>query len=172
MTKIAFVYAEDEAGWIGVNQKLPWHIAEDLKHFKQVTMGHPVIMGRKTFDSIGRPLPKRTNVVISRSSKPLDSVVLVHSVPELLGWMKQADEAEPYMVIGGAQIFRALIPYVNVLYRTVVAGDHHGDTKMPAIDLTNWTLVNKKAGSKNDSANAYWFEKWVLNEEQDGEVHQ
>ena len=173
MTQIAFVYAEDEAGWIGKDQQLPWRIAEDMRHFKDVTMGHPVIMGRKTFDSIGRPLPGRTNIVLSRSSKTIAGAVVVHSVPELMNWIDQSHEKEPFMVIGGSQIFCLLAPYVNILYRTLVTGDHHGDTKMPTIDLHNWTLVNKKAGSNGDSAtDSYSFEKWILDKEQDGEVHQ
>lgn len=164
MTTIAFVYAEDEAGWIGLNQQLPWHIPEDLKHFKQVTVGHPVIMGRRTFESIGKPLPGRSNIVLSQSVQSIKGVVVVHSVGELLDWIKQADEREPYMVIGGAKVFDLLMPYVNVLYRTLVSGDHHGDTRMPAIDLNDWQLVNKKAGSVVDSAkDQYSFEKWVLN---------
>ncbi|HIX35922.1 MAG TPA: dihydrofolate reductase [Candidatus Limosilactobacillus merdigallinarum] len=164
MTQIAFVYAEDEAGWIGLHQQLPWHIPEDMQHFKQVTMGHPMIMGRKTFDSIGRPLPGRKSIVVSRQEQSIQGAVVVHSVSELMNWIAAHDEHEPYMVIGGAQIFKLMAPYVNILYRTLVTGDHHGDTKMPQIDLAKWHLVNKKTGSLTDSAKEnYVFEEWILN---------
>lgn len=171
MTQIAFVYAEDEAGWIGLHQQLPWRIPEDMQHFKRVTMGHPMIMGRKTFDSIGRPLPGRKSIVISRQAQSIKGAVVVHSVTALINWIALHDENEPYMVIGGAQIFKLMAPYVNILYRTLVTGDHHGDTKMPALDFQQWQLVNKKTGSPTDSVDSvkekYVFEKWVLNKQQD-----
>jgi dihydrofolate reductase len=168
MTQIAFVYAEDEAGWIGLHQQLPWWIPEDMQHFKRVTMGHPMIMGRKTFASIGRPLPGRKSIVISRQAQSIAGAIVVHSIPELLAWIAAHDEQEPYMVIGGAQIFKLMLPYVNILYRTLVTGDHHGDTKMPPLNWQQWHLVNKKTGSQNDSVKEnYVFEKWVLNKQQD-----
>ena len=96
MVKIAFIWAEDEAGWIGKDNDMPWHLSADLKHFKHLTSGHPVIMGKNTYLSLGRPLPKRTNIVVTRQTTPIEGVTLVNGT-----WQKvaerhlQATESDP-----------------------------------------------------------------------------
>lgn len=163
MTEIAYVYAEDQAGWIGKNGQLPWHLSGDMKHFVAVTTGHPVIMGKKTFESIGRPLPHRDNYVLSHQQLTIPGVTILHSVDDLKTLIQQEPNEERFCIIGGARVFKACLPMVTDLYRTVVAGDHHGDVKMPAVDLTNWHLLEKEKASDKDAAEVYYFEHWRLN---------
>lgn len=163
MTEIAYVYAEDEAGWIGKNGTLPWHLPGDMQHFVAVTKGHPVIMGRKTYDSIGRPLPHRDNYVLTRQDLSLPGVTILHSLADVRQLIADNADESRICIIGGTSVFQLCMPLVTDLYRTEVAGDHHGDVKMPAIDLSQWQLLEKKQAPDNEPANNYWFEHWRLN---------
>lgn len=117
---------------IGRGNDLPWHLPEDLKLFKQTTSGHPIVMGRKTFDSIGRPLPKRQNIVITRDqSWSAEGVEVIHA-PEGIG---QLDLMHPEVfIIGGAQIYEAFLPHMNELLVSQVYEDYEGDTYFPEFE--------------------------------------
>lgn len=100
MVKIAFIWAEDEAGWIGKDNDMPWHLSADLKHFKHLTSGHPVIMGKNTYLSLGRPLPKRTNIVVTRQTTPIEGVTLVNGVNALTDLLANYGEDEEVFIVG------------------------------------------------------------------------
>lgn len=124
-----------ESRVIGVNNHLPWHIPEDLKRFKAITMHHPIVMGRKTFESIGKPLPKRTNIVITRDKTyRVEGGAVVHSFEEALDWARKSEGAEEVFVIGGAEIFKLAIPLAWRIYLTEVKWPFEGDTFFPAFD--------------------------------------
>ena len=164
MNQISFVWAEDEAGWIGKNGQLPWHLPVDLKHFKLITMNHPVVMGANTFKSIGSPLPHRDNIVVSHHSINNDKIINVSSIDELLKYVNNQYQDEEICIIGGAGIFKQTQQYVNVLHRTVVQGNHQGDVKMIPIDYQKWQLTNKKeVPSTETSIPNCRFEDWTLN---------
>jgi len=132
MRPLAAIVALSDAGVIGRGDDLPWHISEDLKHFRRVTMGHAILMGRRTHDSIGKALPGRRNLVLSRSSSPVaEGAELVHSLDEALELV--ADDALP-MIIGGAQIYRLAMPRVTELFLTEVHREVDGDVHFPDLD--------------------------------------
>lgn len=116
---------------IGKEGKLPWHLPEDLKFFKQTTLGHPILMGRRTFESIGKPLPKRRNIVLSRTMEPRDGVEVIRTVEELARLFSPDDKV---FVIGGAEIFEMLLPSCEGLYLTFVEHPYEGDALMPAYE--------------------------------------
>ena len=124
---------------IGKNNQMPWHLPADLKHFKAVTLGKPVVMGRKTFDSIGRPLPGRRNIVISRST-PADprGVEWVNSLSQALQLLQDCSEV---MVIGGAEIYRQALPLAQRLYLTQISLETAGDAYFPDYDVANWQIT-------------------------------
>ncbi|MFV0415115.1 MAG: dihydrofolate reductase [Chthoniobacterales bacterium] len=115
---------------IGANGKLPWHLPGDLKFFKQTTIGHRIVMGRKTWDSIGRALPKRENVVLTRDKNfsPPAEVRVFHDVAELLESNESLEAGRECFVIGGAEIYRLLLPHCAAVYVTEVKGNFEGDT--------------------------------------------
>lgn len=116
---------------IGRDGKLPWHLPEDLKFFKRTTLGHPILMGRKTFDSIGRPLPGRKNIVLSRTMPPREGVEIIHDISELPG---VCDGAEKVFLIGGAQLFAELLPQCDELFLTWIEAPHEGDVLLPPFE--------------------------------------
>ena len=139
---LAIIVAVAHKGVIGRDNRMPWHLPNDLKYFKRLTLGKPVIMGRKTFESIGKPLPGRANIVITRQQGwCADGVEAVHnlddaiSLAEVLTHSNGADEA---MIIGGAQLYNESLIRANRLYLTEVAGDFDGDTYFPVIDQKEW----------------------------------
>lgn len=161
MTEIHFVWAEDLDGWIGKDKQLPWHCSADLRHFRQLTSGHPVVMGKSTYDSIGRPLPNRLNIVLTHSTHPIAGVTTVHSVAELQTLIKKL--AQAVYVIGGAGIFRQLLPMATVLNRTVINGHYRGDVKMPPVDYSRWQLVSQQtAATLHGGQPDCQFETWHL----------
>jgi len=137
---IAVVVAADEAGGIGVDGHLPWHLPGDLKFFKQVTTGHPVVMGRATHESIGRALPGRTNIVVTRRPDyvPYDGAEVAGSLDDALAKAARAPGGEAIMVIGGAGIFRDALPRATRLYLTRVHATYPADTYLPEIAWTDW----------------------------------
>lgn len=138
---ITLVVAMNKQRVIGVNNKLPWHIPEDLKHFKQVTMGLPIIMGRKTFESIGRVLPGRKNIVISRNSAWQHDLVKVYA--SLDAAINDNLEDKELCVIGGGEIFKQALPLAGKLHITIVDMEvANPSVFFPEIDLKNWRLVN------------------------------
>ena len=146
--KISLIVAVSRNGAIGLNNQLPWYLPEDLKYFKSVTMGKPLIMGRKTFDSIGRPLPGRANIVLTRDPQwTSDGVKVVQSVEQALVAGEIACETadvDEIMVIGGEQIYRMTIDLADRIYLTQVDTDAEGDAFFPDIDLNNWSQTRVK----------------------------
>lgn len=136
---LSIIAAVARNGVIGDRNRLIWHISEDLRHFKTLTSGHPVIMGRKTFESLGRPLPNRRNVVVSRQSLEIPGCEVVHSLGEALSLFP--DPAEELFVIGGAQLYAEALPVADRLYLTRVEHDYEGDTRFPDWDPDAWRLV-------------------------------
>jgi dihydrofolate reductase len=129
-------------GVIGVNNTLPWHLPEDLKRFRALTMGHHIIMGRKTYESLGRLLPGRTTVIVTRNlNYQVDGAVVVHSLNDAMRFCKQDEEL---FLIGGAQLYQDGLPHVQKLYMTRVDIEVDGDAFLPEIDWRVWTLVEKK----------------------------
>ena len=142
---------------IGNGNELPWHLPEDLKQFKQRTTGHTILMGRKTFDSIGRPLPNRRNIVLTRQAINISGVEVIHD----LGELRELEINGAIFVIGGAEIYRLTLPYCHSLYLTRLKHEYEGDVHFPAFDddfetqqdifenedftVTHW--VNKKSQS-------------------------
>lgn len=116
---------------IGRDGKLPWHLPEDLKFFKRTTLGHPILMGRKTFESIGRPLPGRKNIVLSRTMPPREGVEVIRDISELAD---VCGDAGKVFLIGGAQLFAELLPRCAGLYLTWIATPHEGDVLLPAFE--------------------------------------
>ncbi|MEN0035683.1 MAG: dihydrofolate reductase [Cellvibrio sp.] len=152
--KLAIIVAAAKNGVIGNNNQLPWHLPQDLKYFKSVTLGKPVIMGRKTYESIGRPLPGRTNIVVTRSADwKVDGVVVVNSIEQALEEASKAIAAsaapvEEAMIIGGAEIYRTALPMVNKVYLTRVEVEIEGDAFFPALPEAEWQLASTTAGDE------------------------
>lgn len=146
----SIVVARSENGVIGQGNELPWYLPADLKHFKELTLHHPVIMGRKTFDSIvdrlGTPLPERKNIVLSRGalSLPLGAVA-VHTLEDAL-----TEGGENSFVIGGAEIYRQAFPHVDHLHVTEVKAYIEGDTTFPEIDPQVWHEVSREEHEKDE----------------------
>lgn len=161
MAEISFVWAQDEAGWIGKDNALPWHLPADLKHFKAVTMGKPIVMGYNTYLSIGRPLPHRENIVITHRDLKLPGVTVLHSIDELQQVLEDRLVDQAVAIIGGAGLFQQTLFLVNVLERTVIAGDFQGDKKMPLINYDQWTLTKRESVISNDpKIPSCHFEHW------------
>lgn len=139
MPPLHLILARARNGVIGRGGSLPWHLPEDLAHFKRTTLGHPVIMGRKTWDSIGRPLPGRRNIVVSRDPGwQGDGALAARSLDEAVA-LAAADAAGPVFVIGGAQLYRqALQGRVDAIHVTEIDADFAGDTLFPPLDPARW----------------------------------
>ena len=135
VTRVSLIVAVSRNGVIGNKGKLPWHIPADLKHFKAMTMGKPVIMGRKTWDSLEpKPLPGRTNIVITRDkSLRAEGATVVHSFDEALA-KARGENPQEIMILGGEAIFAAALPIATRVYLTAIEGDFEGDARMPLID--------------------------------------
>lgn len=130
--RLTGVVAMDAERGIGLNNGIPWHLTEDLRNFKRLTMGHPILMGRRTWESLGRPLPGRQNIVLSRSGISVPpGVVLLRHAADLA---KTELMHEEVMVIGGAQIYAALLPELERLYVSRVPGVHGADTFFPPFE--------------------------------------
>ncbi len=158
---ISFVAAAATNNAIGKDGKMPWHLPNDMKHFKNVTWGMPVVMGRKTFESLGKALAGRKNIVITRQSGwKAEGVVLVKSIEDALFVAKQTD-AKEVMVIGGGEIYKALIGKAGRIYLTRVQAEPDADTFFPIIDPMQWHIMNQK-NYEADEKNAYnySFQVW------------
>lgn len=158
---LSLLVAAAENNVIGKDNQLPWHLPNDLKYFKNLTWGMPILMGRKTFDSIGKPLPGRKSVVITRNKDwQQENVEVVHSVEEAIAFAKQEDVKEIF-VIGGAEIFNTSFDQADRIYLTRVHQEVEGDAFFPAIDESKWQMVKAKhceADEKN--AYAHTFQVW------------
>jgi len=150
---ISLVAAMGEGRVIGIDNRLPWRLPADLQHFRRVTMGKPVLMGRKTFESIGKPLVGRINIVVTqdRSFHP-DGVVVTHSVDEAIA----AVDAPELMVIGGASFYAQLLPRADRLYLTEIHHRFAGDAYFPAFSPDEWHEIERRDHAP-DEANPYAY---------------
>ena len=139
---ISLLVAATENGVIGRDNGMPWHLPDDLKHFKALTLGKPVLMGRKTFDSIGKPLPGRTNLVLTRMSDWTAPGVTV--VADLPAAIRAAAAAPELVVAGGAQVYALAMPLASRIYLTRIHAEIDGDTRMPDIDVGQWREVSRE----------------------------
>lgn len=149
---LSFIVAASENNAIGVHNELPWRLPEDLKFFKRTTLGKPVIMGRKTFESLGKPLPGRLNVVLSQSGNITlpDGVLLFDSLAESIERVEEEDVAEAF-IIGGGKIFELAMPYVDRMYITRVHTTiNNADAFFPSIDHSHWKLVWEEKHTRDD----------------------
>ncbi len=158
---ISLIVAAATNNTIGKDGRMPWHLPNDMRHFKNITWGMPVLMGRKTFESLGKPLPGRKNIVVSRQPGWKEAgTVPVSSIEDGLFVAKETD-AKEVMVIGGGEIYRALFDRARRIYLTRVEADPEGDTFFPPIDPKQWYLVSQK-NHEADEKNAYnhSFQVW------------
>ena len=154
---LSIIVAKAKNNIIGKNNSLIWHLPEDLKHFKETTTGHNIIMGRKTFESIGKVLPNRKNIVFSQNPdfKVKDeNVEVVHSLLQIQDLIEGKEEA---FVIGGAMIYNLLMPYVTKMYVTEIEKDFEGDTFFPKINSEVWEEISREKGPE-DSENKFEYE--------------
>jgi len=157
--RIALIVAMAENGVIGRNNQLPWHIPADLRHFRTLTMGKPIIMGRKTYESIGRPLPGRDNIVITADSLyQANGCQVVHSIDQAL---EAAGSYQEVMIIGGANLYRQTLEKADRLYLTLVKAEPQGDTWFPQIELQQWREVERET-HEADGNNQYDYDFVVL----------
>jgi len=158
---ISVIVARADNGVIGRDNTMPWRLRNDLRYFKQVTMGKPVIMGRKTFESIGKPLPGRLNIVITRQYQALGEGVVV--VPSLQAAIALASgEGEEIMIIGGTQIYQQAIPLASRIYMTKVRGMTEGDVVFPALEKSEWQQTVLESYSRDEHND--WDHEMVLME--------
>lgn len=148
---ISFLVAMDKNHVIGYQNDLPWSLPLDLQYFKEVTMGHTMVMGRKTFDAIGRVLPGRKSVVLTRQ-KNIDlpeEVDIIHDVKDIIKMHEESPDEELF-IIGGGELFKLLLPEADRLYITLIDYEFKGDTYFPKFDESEWEVVKKEKGIKNE----------------------
>jgi dihydrofolate reductase len=157
--KISLIAAMASNRVIGNNNSMPWHLSADLKKFKKITMGSPILMGRKTYESIGRTLPGRTNIILSRNPEYLQEGCLVFNDVET-AIKKGCESAGEIFVIGGADLYAAILPSADTLYLTIINRYFQGDTFFPEIDLNHWSEVEREnIDDDPDAAFSYSFLK-------------
>lgn len=141
--KISLIVAMSSNRAIGLANQMPWHLSADLKRFKQLTMGYPILMGRKTFESIARPLPGRTNIVVSRNPayRP-EGCIVVDTVEAAINQACQL--ADEVFVIGGSTLYEATLPIADTLYITQINRDFNGDTFFPDFDWNRWSEIARE----------------------------
>ena len=150
---LSIIVAKAKNNIIGKNNELVWHLPEDLKHFKELTTGHTIIMGRKTYESLGKPLPNRKHIIFSQNPDfkvHEENVQVVHSLLEIQDLIEGKEEA---FVIGGAMIYNFLMPYVKKMYVTEIKQEFDGDAFFPIIDSEEWKETSRTRGIKNEENN-------------------
>ena len=158
MKKISIIVAMSKNRVIGVKNSLPWHISEDLKRFKRLTTGYPIIMGRKTFESIGKPLPERRNIVISRNQNlKVQDIEVVKSIEDAL---KICSSENLIYIIGGEQIYNLAMPYANNIHLTEVNKEVEGDAFFPEFDKKEWKEIARE-NSKDFNDTSYSFVEYI-----------
>lgn len=145
---ISMIVATDRNGLIGKDNDMPWRLPEDLSYFKRITTGSTVVMGRNTFESIGKPLPNRENIILTRNSDYQVEGCKTLSSIDALNEMGQSDEE--IFVIGGANIYKQAMPFTETLYLTYIDEEFEGDTYFPDIEESEWKLVSEEKGVKNE----------------------
>lgn len=154
---LSLIVAMDENRVIGYKNDMPWHLPKDLKHFKEITTNHTIIMGRKTFESIGRPLPNRKNVVLTRqSSFASPNVEVISDFKTVLQWNDQIPDEE-FIIIGGGELYKLALPYIDRMYITKIYESFQGDTFFPSFDEKEWMITKRKKG-RTDEKNPYAYE--------------
>lgn len=158
---LSLLVAADENNVIGKDNKLPWHLPEDLKYFKNLTWSMPILMGRKTFESIGKPLPGRKSIVITRNKEwQREGVEVVHSIEAAIEKAKSFDIKEIF-VIGGAEIFNTSFEKADRIYLTRIHHRFEGDTYFPAMQESEWQLVKSHMNRKSDkNPYSHTFQVW------------
>lgn len=158
--KISLIVARSQNNVIGKDNKMPWHLPADLKHFKAVTMGKPIVMGRKTFESIGRALPGRRNIVMScQKDLVLAGCDVFHTMDDVLEAVHSASEV---MIIGGANLYAQWLDRVDCIYMTVVEAEFDGDAFFPELNKTDWQLVSEEKHFPDDKNKySYRFQVWL-----------
>ena len=150
---LSIIVAKAKNNIIGKNNELVWHLPEDLKHFKELTTGHTIIMGRTTYESLGKPLPNRKHIIFSQNPDfkvHEENVQVVHSLLEIQDLIEGKEEA---FVIGGAMIYNFLMPYVKKMYVTEIKQEFDGDAFFPIIDSEEWKETSRTTGIKNEENN-------------------
>jgi len=156
---ISIIVAVAENWVIGGNNQLLWHISEDLKRFKALTTGHTIIMGRKTFESIGRPLPNRKNILISRNPDlKIEGCFIVNSLNAALDISINEEEV---FIVGGGELYRQALPLAHKLYLTKVHKNFEGDTTFPTINFDEWSLVWEQKGNPTSDGLGYTFLDYI-----------
>jgi dihydrofolate reductase len=157
--KLAIIVAQARNRVIGIDNRLPWHLPSDLKYFKEVTSGKPVVMGRKTFESIGRPLPGRKNIVVTRNADWChEGVQAAMTLQQAIGLARDycaESGAGEAMVIGGAQIYAQALPLADLLYITEVQAELEGDARFPEIDPSEWVQTAPPVDHAADERNSH-----------------
>lgn len=149
---VSIIVAIAQNGTIGDKNSLLWHIKEDMRFFRTTTSGHAVIMGRKTFESLGsKPLPKRKNIVITRAERDFEGAFTAHSLQEAIA---MAEGDEEIFIIGGAQIYAEALSVADRMYITRVERDYEGDTSFPKIDYSQWRLVSEQRYERGEEFDA------------------
>ncbi|QFT89298.1 Dihydrofolate reductase [Bacillus sp. THAF10] len=155
---ISLIVATDRNGLIGKNNDLPWRLPADLAYFKKITLGNTVVMGRKTFESIGKPLPKRKNIILSRNNYKAEGCETFHSIGEVIKTSKPNNEI---FVIGGAKVFEEALPHADFLYLTYIDEEFEGDTYFPPLNEKEWELISSEKGWKDEiNPYDYYFRKY------------
>ncbi|WP_010193820.1 dihydrofolate reductase [Bacillus sp. m3-13] len=155
---ISIIVATDRNNLIGKDNDLPWRIPADLAYFKKVTMGSIIVMGRKTYESIGKPLPYRRNIILSRQDFHAEGCETLHSLEEVQQLNKDGEEL---FIIGGAHIFKEALPIADFLYLTYIDEEFVGDTYFPEINEQDWELLSSEKGIKDEkNPYDYYFKKY------------
>lgn len=154
---LSIIVAKSKNNVIGKDNKLIWNIPDDLKRFKRLTTNHTIIMGRKTFESIGRVLPNRKHIILTTDKNYIidnPNVQIIHSIDEL---KKYIDDEEEHFVIGGATIYKQLLSECKRLYITEIEQEFDGDTFFPEIKQDEWKITNKEIGPKDENSFIYYY---------------
>lgn len=163
--KISMIVAYGKNWEIGLNNEMLWHISEDFKNFKTITSGHHILMGRKTFESIGKPLPNRTSIVLSNSGFKHEGVHTFNDIQEAFNFARESAEEELF-IIGGANIYETLFPYVDKMYLSEVDFEGVADAFLKPIDFSIWDLAEEKSYDEivehgKVKSPAWKFKVWV-----------
>lgn len=161
---LSFIVAASTNHVIGKNNQLLWSLPNDMKFFKNTTWAMPILMGRKTFESLGKPLPGRLNIVITRQKEwQPEGTVVVHSLNEAIEAAKKADYKEAF-IIGGGEIFKEAMPVADKIYLTLVDAELEGDAFFPVIDTNKWVMENERSFPADARhAYSYHFQLWKRN---------
>ena len=158
---IKLISAISKNNVIGKENKLPWNISEDLKRFKELTSNNWIVMGRKTFDSIGRPLPNRKNIVLSKNKNlKIDSVEVFNSPKDIIESYKNSSDQKDLFIIGGTYIYELFLEYCEYLFITNVDKDYLGDAFFPKVDWNKWKLIGEESGYDEKEEVKFYFRNY------------